>query len=187
MGFALKSSTWEVQGTGCSAALTLLPAPRGGDRGTSVCPQPTGGAQRRPPLPQHILVIQMRSSHKGEGPALNKEPLGTARGTRSMASTDECKCLHPLGATPPVTTQTGIVSGRHRSYASPQECPASPSWGNAWGAQANLPWHPQPCSREEEAHTQLPCTHALTPKLKLLWRSHVPCHPQGPHPCRLIS
>lgn len=32
--------------------------------------------------PWHILVIQIRSRHKGGGPAPNKEPLGAARGTR---------------------------------------------------------------------------------------------------------
>lgn len=52
-------------------------------------PQPAGGGEGTaskgsvPPRSAHkcLLVIQMRSCHKGEGPALNKEPLGiTAEG-----------------------------------------------------------------------------------------------------------
>ena len=151
---ALKFNTWEMQGSQEPAA---PPAPLLPDVGTqkSLClsPRPTPQRCRRalchPGSPhKRILVIQMRSCHKGEGPALNKEPLGTAaegdgRGGRgSVVSTDECKCLHPLGATSLGTTETGFVSGRHRSYARPQECPANPSWRNAWGARTDLPHHP---------------------------------------------
>lgn len=66
---------------GCCGAAAPLPHPRGGDRGSSVSSAPRGG--RTPQLsPWHILVIQIRSCHKGEGPAPNKKPLGAARGDR---------------------------------------------------------------------------------------------------------
>lgn len=56
-------------------AAALLPHPWGGDRGSSVSSAPWLS-------PRHILVIQIRSRHKGGGPAPNKEPPGAARGTR---------------------------------------------------------------------------------------------------------
>lgn len=186
MGFALKSSTWEVQGTGCSVTLSLMPRSlTWGQRNLCVSPAHQGGSAPPRSPPAHPCHSNKKPPQR-RGPCPEQRAAWDCRGTWSGASTDECKCLHPLGATSPVTTQTSIVSGRHRSYASPQECPVSPSYGNAWGARANLPCHPQLRS-QEEAHAQLPCTHALLPKLNLPWYFHVPCHPQSLHPCRLIS
>lgn len=129
-------------------------------------PQPAGGGGGGgtaskgsvPPRSAHkcILVIQMRSCHKGEGPALNKEPLGiTAEG-------DEGPWSLPTNANASKAWEQllweqhrqGFVSRRLReasSYASLQECPAIPSWRNALGAYIDLPSHPWPQSQEKAA------------------------------------
>lgn len=62
---------------GCSPP---APSRRWGQRQLCVLSPPAG---RTPQLsPWHILVIQIRSCHKGEDPAPNKKPLGAARGDR---------------------------------------------------------------------------------------------------------
>lgn len=66
-------------------------APRGGDTEEPLSVPPAHPTARRalchPGSPhKHILVIQMRSCHKSEGPALNKEPLGMAEGDAGLWS-----------------------------------------------------------------------------------------------------
>lgn len=144
---AFKLSTWEMRRNCCSSCPS---APRGGtQRNLCLSPSPPHGSQGSV---QPRLSPQAHPYHSNEelpqkgGPCPEQRAAWDGGGGRgSVVSTDECKCLHPPGATSLGTTQRGFVSGRLREASlirKPPGMPSKPQLEKRLGAHTDLPHHP---------------------------------------------
>ena len=94
-----------------------------------------------------------------------------------MVSTDECKCLHPLGAASLGTTQTGFVSGRPREASlirKPPGMPSKPQLEKRLGGMHRPSLSPLTTQSRKSSSESFFCTHALATKLKLSWHFCIP-------------